>query len=357
MSTFNTAILNTLVSYAIKGAGFVNDLELSSYIGIKIADGKINFNTTDGTQYTRVSADCSADDFDVVVEAETFAKLISKINSDTVDIEIVDDNLVIKGNGKYTLGIKPDENGNPLSFPDKFPATVTEIGKLTTADIAIVGSAIKASLSSVVDSVTSNYYFGDIIASTDRAMLSVYDCKVFDEPYLFNKKFVELFSMPGTDVTISKSDTMLVANSDIGDVGSLSVCTRLNTDVSNFNVAGINKFLALEVGSFCRFRKAQMLDLLDRMALFVSKFDDGAITLNFTADSIEVSSLTNDGVESVEITECKNQQDMSITINIDRLRNQLKSYNSDVVDLYYGSDICIKLVDGNITQIIALIKK
>ena len=99
-----------------------------------------------------------------------------------------------------------------------------------------------------------------------------------------------------------------------------------------------------------------MLELLDRLSLFVSKFDEGCIKLHFTDGCIEVSSMASNGIESVDFTESKDAKDMTIKINIDRLRNQLKAYNSDIVDLYYGSDVCIKLVDGDLTQVIALIK-
>ena len=90
--------------------------------------------------------------------------------------------------------------------------------------------------------------------------------------------------------------------------------------------------------------------------MFVNKFDDGAIELHFTDNYIEVSSMANNGVERIEYQESKDAQDITIKINIERLRNQLKAYSSDVVDLYYGSEICIKLVDGDMTQVIALIK-
>jgi hypothetical protein len=66
--------------------------------------------------------------------------------------------------------------------------------------------------------------------------------------------------------------------------------------------------------------------------------------------------MASNGIERVDYTESKDTIDLTIKINIDRFRNQLKAYSSDVVDLYYGSDICIKLVDGDLTQVIALIK-
>ncbi len=355
MSTFNTETLKKMVSCAIQGAGFNKLLELSTYMGIRVYDGELSLNTTDGTNYLSVSGTCVADDMNITVNAELFSKLIGKINSDTVDMNIVDNTLVVTGNGKYTLELVPNENGDLLAFPDKFPYETSEIGKLSAFDLTVINSAIKASLSTVAGSVYSSYFFGNIIASTDKAMMSSFNKSVFETPYLINKEFVDLMCAGASDVTLSKSGDILVADSET-DGYTISICTTLPNNIEEFNIDGINKFASLEVSSFCRFKKAQMLDLLDRLALFVSKFDDGAITLHFTNDYIEVSSLKSNGIERVDVTESKDAQDMSIKINIDRFRNQLKAYSSDIVDLYYGSEICIKLIDKDITQVIALIK-
>ena len=355
MSTFNTEALKKMVSYAIQGAGFNKLLELSTYMGIRVYEGELSLNTTDGTNYLSVSGKCVADDMNITVNAELFSKLIGKINSDTVDMEVVDNTLVVTGNGKYTLELVPNENGDLLAFPDKFPYETSEIGKLSAFDLTVINSAIKASLSTVAGSVYSSYYFGNIIASTDKAMMSSFNKPVFETPYLINKEFVDLMCASASEVTLSKSGDILVADSET-DGYTVSICTTIPNNIEEFNIEGVNKFASLEVSSFCRFKKAQMLDLLDRLALFVSKFDDGAITLHFTNDYIEVSSLKSNGIERVDVTESKDAQDMSIKINIDRFRNQLKAYSSDIVDLYYGSEICIKLIDKDITQVIALIK-
>lgn len=357
MATFNTEKLKGIVALAIQGAGFNKLLELSGYIGIKVQNGVLYLNTTDGTNYMRVSDSCSADDFDVTVDAELFSKLIGKFNSDTVDMDIVDDNLVIKGNGKYTLGVKPNETGSALRFPDKFPNVPAEvIGTITFQDLVTISTAIKASLSSVAGSLYADYYVGDVVASTDKVMISRYAKKLLDANYMLNRQFVDLMCLGNSDVTVSKADNMLIADISLSEDSSIQICTPILDTVSEFNIDGINKFADLDVKSFCRFKKVQMLDLLDRLALFVNKFDDGAVTLHFTEDYIEVSSLANSGIERVEITEFKNAEDISIKINIERLRNQLKAYGADIVDMYYGSDVCIKLVDGDISQVIALIK-
>lgn len=357
MSTFTTGRLKELVAYAVKGAGFSKTLELSNYMGIQVADGVLYLNTTDGENYLSVSDACAAGDMNIVVNADLFSKLISKITSDTVDMSVEGNSLIVKGNGTYKLELVPDETGDTLVFPDKFPEVVEEIGKISANDLVVVANSLSASLMDSANSVYSNYYFGDVVASTDKRMMCIFNKKLFKVPYLFNSNFVDLMCMAGTDATISKSEDMLVADIDISEKGNISVCTKIPDNVSEFSIANVNKFAALEVKSFCRVRKAELLNLLDRLSLFVvSKFDDGAIQLSFTNDAIEVSSLASSGVERIEYAECKDVEPITIKINIERLRSQLKVYLADMVDLYFGSEVCIKLVDGDVSQIIALVK-
>lgn len=356
MATFKTERFKKLVSYAIKGAGCDKLVELSSMIGIRAEDGTLYLNTTDGTNFLSISDVCDCEALDVTVDAELFSKLISKITSETVELSVLANTLVVKGNGKYTLELNSDENGKPLSFPDTFPDGAKEIGTIQASDVVAINTAIKTSLDTVSGSTYTNYYFGEVVASTDKAMASILHEKVFDDKFLLNREFVELIALSGNDVVVSKLDDTLVAETVLVENCTISVCTKLSDDVSAFNIDGINKFLSLETKSFCRIRKAEILDLLDRLALFVSKFDEGAITLNFTKDGIEVSSISTSGVEKIAFTESKDAEDITIKVNIERLRNHLKSYSADVVDLYYGSKLCIKLVDNKLTQVIALMQ-
>lgn len=357
MSTFNTERMKQLVSYSIQGAGFDKLLQLSEYMGVSIANGTLYLNTTDGMNYLCVQDACAGDDFDVTVDANLFAKLISKINTDEFELSVTESSLIIRTSaGKYTLPLKVNDAGDSLQFPDRFPTETTPVATIPAISALTISNTLKTSLSAVTGSVYANYYLGDIAATTDKAMMNIFNEHIFDEPFLFNKNFVNLMCMGNTDVEISKSADMLLAKCAITENCIISICTRIDDNVKDYNVETVKRFADLEVGSFCRIRKADLVDLLDRLVLFVGKFDDGAIQLKFTDTDIEVSSLASSGVEHIEFVESKDATPMTIKINIERLRAQLKAYTSDMVDLYYGSDVCIKLVDGKMTQIIALIK-
>lgn len=355
--TVNTIQLQALANKANQCVGANKLLEISNYIGIKSLAGTLALYTTDGENNLCVSMDIEdKEDIDVTVDVETFIKLINKITSDTVSLELFENALVIQGNGAYKLELKFDDNGDVLSFPRNFPEDADEIGKISQSAIQTMQSSLKSSLSTDAGSVYVNYYVGDFITSTDRAMMGMYDCQIFsseDTKFLFNRSFVDLLALAGEDVVLKyNSDNNII----MALANNFTLTTKVRSGIEDFNAEGIKKMLSIEQESYCKIRKKEILDLLDRLSLFVSAYDDGAITLEFTKSNIRISSMSCSGVESIAYMESKDAKEKTIKINISRLVSQLKSYNSDAVELYYGSDMCIKLVDGDVTQVIALMR-
>ena len=349
-----TMKLQALVAKAVKGAGFNKLLPITGMIGITIEDG-MHLYTTDGSNYLCVyDNSIEGDSFDVTVDAEMFYNLVAKLTSNEVTLEVVDDVLIISGNGKYKLALQLNDSGEKLVFPknlvDESDDVIEILGALSLNTINVMLSSIKPSLSTTAGTIYNNYYVGDCIIGTDRDMLCKYDGEKFD-PMVFTRSFVDLLGIATSDVTLSKSGNCLTAVSD-----NLIIKSKITNDASYFNIEGINKMLDLKLDSYCRVNKKELLSLLDRLSIFVSAYDDGAVFIHFTKDSLEVSSLSSSGVESIDYTEFKNFKDTTIKIDINRLITQLKAYQSDFVDLYYGNDLCVKLVDGDLLAIIALMR-
>lgn len=356
--TISTTQLKALINRASQGVGANKLFDLTNYIGIKANTQGLSLYTTDGVNTLWVSAEVGCEDeIDVTVLAETFIKLVNKITSDTVTIEADDKSLTISGNGSYKLDLKLDDEGNLLSFPTKdFNVEVEGVGTVSQSEVQIIQSSLKSSLSDNAGSVYKDYYVGEFICATDKAMLGLYGCKLFDSEdtkFLLSPQFIDLLAYAGEDVSLAynKDSKVLIANAS-----NFTVVTKDVTDCSEYNIEGLKKMLSIEQESYCKIRKKELLDLLDRLSLFVGEYDDGGITLQFTSNSLKVSSMSSSGVEIVNYAESKDAKDKTVKINIIRLISQLKSYISDMVELYYGSDLCIKLVDGDVTQVIALMR-
>lgn len=349
----NTIKLQNAVAKVIKGAGFNKMLEVSRYIGIKIEGGRLYLTTTDGTNYMYVWVEVDTDEqFNISVDAEVFAKLISKTTTDEITFEATDSALVVKGNGTYTMPLELDDSGNVLVYPDPSASLGSNIGEAVTVSPSVIDAMItslKPSLSSVEGSIYENYCVSDFIASTDRAMVSIFNEQIFKENnFMFSREFVDLLGIATEDIEFQIYDDYILALSK-----DMKICAKKPADTAEFDVDKMKKLMDISFDSFCRVNKSSLLALLERLALFVGAYDDGAINLEFKDDSLEVSSLKSNGIESIEYKEAKNAVDMKVKINVNRLLTQVKAYSSDTVDIYYGQAKFLKLSDGKLTQIIA----
>jgi hypothetical protein len=76
--------------------------------------------------------------------------------------------------------------------------------------------------------------------------------------------------------------------------------------------------------------------------------------MSFNKSGIIVTNKSGKSVETIEYQSVKKHKDFDCIADIEFLMSQIKAYASDVIELHYGRENSIKLVDGNITQIVAL---
>ena len=116
--TINTKTLQSMISKVIRGASNNKLLPITSYIDINFTDGTLNLTTTDMTNYITVKKnDLSGDNFNVVISADKFSKLVAKTSTENITLELTDNSLVFKGNGTYNIDIPLNEEGNPIKYP------------------------------------------------------------------------------------------------------------------------------------------------------------------------------------------------------------------------------------------------
>ena len=154
--TINTATFQNMVAKAVKGAGMNNDLLITQLMSISLKDNMLTLETTDNNNYLYVRQDkVAGEDFNVVVLADKFAKLISKLTCENVTLEIPTakagelDKLVIKGNGKYVIELPYDEEGELIEFPDPVSETTDDFwstAELQLSTVRHILSTAKAAL-------------------------------------------------------------------------------------------------------------------------------------------------------------------------------------------------------------------
>lgn len=365
--TITTALLQEMLSKAVKGASNDNQRPLTSMIAIQLKDNVLTLITSSESNYLYVSqGSVVGDDFYVVVPIDIFSKLISKITSENISMELIDDNLVVTGGGKYTIAVSLDADGSLVKYPDPQSTmdvsdfTRLHIKKSTLNLISQVSSASIASGESAKDlpEIFRGYYLADSIVTTDSIKMCNIGIDVCDgnAPILIRPETMEL-----TDLFTSENLVILIGgNSDIVihslDTYDCAIVSKLYDDIDSYPIKELSALIDTEADSSCALNKADMLHALDRLSLFIDKFDEFGVYLTFTNEGLKMSNNKSSGEELVTYHSSNNFKPFAVKIDIHTLISQIKAAPGDLINMQYGNDTCVKFVDGNVTQLVAILE-
>lgn len=349
--------LKEMVSKSIKCVSNNKLIPLTSLMSIKVESNILTLTTTDATNYFYVSSsdlyDC--EDFEVCVMADIFTKLVQKTTAEYTTLVVDNAIMKIKGNGNYTLELPLDENGATIKFPKKLKDDCFRklLGTIKLSTIHNILAVNKSSLAENMDfPVLTCYYCGDKVITSDRKRVCDTDIKVFDEPMLITAALMELLGSldeEDIEVTIDEGSVVFSTSSDI-------LFAPITEGVETFPVKAIESLVEQDFSSMCKVSKSALLNVVDRLSLFVAPYDKHGIYLTFNSDGILLSSKKSSGQELIPYVESENFVPYTCCIDIEMFRSQIVTQDCDAVELYYGSDVAVKLVNKNITQIIALLE-
>lgn len=352
--TINTERFKEMLSKATQGASENKLLPITCMIGIDVSNQKLRLTTTDSTNYLYILGDVpDAEDFSVTVYADIFAKLISRMACEMVTLTVTDKYLEVNGNGTYKIDLPFDENGEVIKFPN--PVEKIEEQSSTTSveltTIQTVLSAVKPAISVTYEAPQyTNYWIGDSVVATDSYKVASYSVPVFEIPRLVSSAMMNLLSvMTDKEIEVIELDDTLVFKSS-----NCIVYGKTPSGMNEFSIDAIKGLVNSDFTSTCEISRNIMLQLLDRLSLFIKPFDDDSIKLTFSKDGLIVTSLTESGSELIPYLTNEEIEDFSCSVNINLLQTQIKSNISDSVKLSFGREECIKITDGMITKIVAL---
>ena len=357
--TIKTEKLKEMVSRAVKGVGNNKLIPLTSLMAIEVENNTLTLITTDATNYLYISEDkVVADDFYVVVDANTFSKLISKMTCENVTLEVKSgvNVLEVKGNGNYKIELPLDENGEPIKYPD--PVDKIDLSNaiekiINRSTIQVILETIKPALATTLENPCyTGYYMGQHVVATDTYKIASMDVKLFERAKLISPELLDLLSvMTEEKITVDVSDNDIVCSTH-----DCIVCGKFMEGIEDYAIEAISGLVDTEFESFCSVPKSALLQLLDRLSLFVGTYDKNAVYLTFTQNGLQVSSKAANGVELINYVASDNFKDFTCSIDIQMLTQEVKAISNDVIELYYGEDNAIKMTDGNITIIVALLE-
>lgn len=355
--TVKTATLQEMVSRSIKGVGNNKLIPITSLMGISLEDNRLMLTTTDATNYLYIREDkIDGDDFHITVEADTFSKLISRMTSETVTLELQETALQVKGNGSYRLELPVDEEGSLITFPDPYKSTLIKVGEdvqLHLSTVQTILSTLKPALAVTLENPCyTGYYVGSKVVATDTYKIACMDVNILDKDMLISPEMMNLLSvMTSEKIQVDVVDNIIVCSSP-----DCVVYGPTMEGIEDYRIDAISSLVDTKFSSMCKVPKAALLQVLDRLGLFVSTYDKNGIYLTFSQQGVQISSKASTGVEIIPYTESHDFKDFTCCVDIEMLISQVKSQATDVIELYYGLDNAIKMVDGNITIIVALLE-
>ena len=356
--TIGTELMKDVMSRAIKGVGNNKLLRITQMICVSLKDGELTTITTDGTNYLYVKEKhVAGDDFYVVVDANQFAKLISKMTSDNITMTVAEKTgaLNVKGNGNYILELPLDEDGEYIKFPDACEKLTLlepdERGIINKSTVQVILETVKPALATTFENPEyTAYYVADKVVGTDRTIIASMDVEFCDMPRLINADFLDLVAVMREE----KIATAYYGSDAVFQTQDAVIVGKLAENVDDYAIDAISELVDQEFTSSCSVPKAELLQMLDRLSLFVGPYDDNSVILTFVKEGLQISSKASSGVEIINYVASTNHENFTAPINVNMLIKTVKSVSSDVIDMSYGNDSAIKIVDGSITIIVAL---
>ena len=337
-----TETLKDMVSKAIKGAENNKLIPLTSLMAIELKNNTLKIITSDATNYLYIKQEnVVGEDFYVVVQVEQFSKLISRLTCENVELKITNNSLEVKGNGTFI------QYPNPLEDFNGSKETEVHLSTIKT-----ILASCKPSLAVTMEMpVYTNYYVGENVLASDTQKIACYKANVLGDNMLISAELMNLLDvMTEEKIKVGTNDTNIVFTSKNCDVYGYKA-----EGVDEFAVDAINGLVEQEFPSKCKLDKSALLAILDRISLFVGTYDRNAIKMTFAPDGVNIESKQSNSIEHIDYVESTDFNPYVLWIDIQMLQEQLKANACDAIELHYGLDSSIKLVDGNLVQIIALL--
>lgn len=354
--TISTSTLQNMVAKSMKGASCNKMIPLTGLMAIELKNHLLTLITTDATNYLYVKEDkVEGDDFYVVVQAEMFAKLISKLTCEKVSLDLKDNTLMVTGNGKYSIELPLDEEGELIKYPDPMCESieVEKVADLNLSTIKLILATAKSALANTLEvPCYTGYYVGNKVVATDTYKICGINIKLWDEPALVSPEMMSLLDI----FTDEKFMAVRRDNIMIFESNNCVVYGTLMDSIDDYQIEAIDGLLEQDFDSSCKITKSAMLQLLDRLSLFVSPYDKNGVYLTFTRDGLQIESKQANSIEVIPYTESNSFHDFTCCVDIEMLHSQVKANTGDSITIHYGEDNAIKITDGNVAQVVALLE-
>ena len=349
-----TELLKTLITKASKASTNNKMIPLTGLMCIQLVDGVLSITTSDAVNFlTLREENIEGDNFSVVVLVDLFSKLVAKTTSDTITLDYTDNKLSFIGNGTYDIILPLDEEGKPITYPSHDTTLAncqTGTLKLATVKSIILANKPALAVSMEVPYLTGYYCNKDKVVSADSFNICINKVDTLPEDVLISPIVFDLLSLSETeDINYEFTETAIVFKTP-----KMTLCTKNMKGKEDYPIDAVTSYIDNEFPSKCTLPKTALINVLDRLSLFISNFDINGVVLNFTNEGVKVCSVNGSGYELIPYQGSENFAPYSCKVVVDATKKQIAARNGEIVNICYGAEGALKFVDNNVIQIIAL---
>lgn len=353
--TANTEKLGRAIATASKGSGRGKFLPITAYAEITLEKGTFSITCTDGSNFVCARVhDIKGEDGKCIVNVEQLNKLVQKTSVEEMTFSVEDDCIKVTGNGNYNLPLLVDEKFPKYSMGTAGDNIVIEDVKLAEL-IATLGINKCAVSNDKATPQLTGYLIGEKASvSTTGALACNVDATLIGEnSLLLSQEFVALLPLMETELVkiVYDGEGILIDSDEVTIYGAELKGKDEYPDVS--------RLLALDIPYSVEVDKDQLQESLDRISIFTDKVNNIGVVMSFEEDGLSVSDKEHRGNESIKYTDGPTSEngaeDVECLVSIELLQNLLSSLSGEKVRIDYGSDLAIRISEGNITQVLALL--
>lgn len=354
-----TARMKEEVANAFKGSGKINNLRITEAIGIEAKDGNVIFTTTDNSTNLTVRILNIVDkniEFYACTDSELLAKLVAKTDSEYITLTLKEGYLQFEGNGVYNLPlILEPEDGSlcrisqiPVSKNNEFVITKKDADKIlqynkfsvakTIVAPFLMGYCVKNGKVYTYNTETSTATILNI--DIDKSIFALIPQTIIN---LLSNIKDEKFKMYVDENKVSFESSTIRIDGTLMEESDKFPVEQLEESINNENIFNAN----------IKVNKSELINTLDRIAIFVENDDEGIIGLTFTNDGLLISNKKSSGVEKIDYLEKNLTTNINKMVDIRDLRGALSTISGEAVLIKFGEEIGLEIEENGADHIVA----
>lgn len=333
-------------------------------------DNYLYMNVTNREYFAQVKIDIGeVVDFHATVNATLFLKLISQITTDTVELNIKDNYVVVVANGTYKLPLIFDGD-KLLELPEIEIKNVTNEFEIDSDILtSILQYNSKELLKGTIARPVQRLYYVDekgAITFTSGACVNSFNLPQ-EVKLLFNDRLVKLFKLfDGSKVNlkigydnISEDIIQTKVSFTSPDIKLTAILSCDDSLLSKVPVSAIRGIATAEYPYSININKEYLLQAISRLLLFNTLSGSRDIVkpysiLEFGKDSVTIYDVKKENKEIVNYNNTVLDIDEPYTAILDlpELKATLETCNEPYLNINFGNNTSIVLTRGRITNVI-----